>query len=149
LLLYKVLSAILIKAFDNINAVHVIWWRKYKNISSVPEQFLDERHQLIIFPILSYVKKLIAIIICKFHTSFYLQQIWVIGGTNYSFHIWLFFLKLPSKNWNASPHNSDNSFWINNKCTVIPRCHRCPNSWLLGIPENAKEWNRRPIQAWG
>lgn len=48
---------------------------KYKNISSVPEQFLDERHQFTLFPILSWVKKLlISIIICNFHISFYLQQ---------------------------------------------------------------------------
>lgn len=75
LLLHSVLGTSQINTFDKAKAVHMNLMGKYKNISSVPEQFLDERHQFTIFPILSCVEKLmISIIIHKFHISFYLQE---------------------------------------------------------------------------
>lgn len=59
LLLYNVLGTSQINTFDEAKAAHVILMRTYKNISSVSEQFLDERHKFTVFPILSCVEKLI------------------------------------------------------------------------------------------
>lgn len=57
LLLYNVLGTSRIKAFDEAKAVHMNLMKKYKNISSVPEQFLDEWHLFTIFLVFSCVKK--------------------------------------------------------------------------------------------
>lgn len=62
-------------AFDKAKAPHMNPMKKYKNISSVPEQFLDEWHLFTIFPIFSCVKKLIDLhYYLQFHVSFRFHQ---------------------------------------------------------------------------